>query len=546
MVDTLSRCLDVCTRLNYDRIRIDCPIFDDFRANVFRLLRRYEGELENVTKRKLRRKLWQFVVNLSNTPMSYDCPIEEYLGLKLDSFANIIRVQYGSDFDTVASDIVKYWSDRMAERYTNPLYAELIEIVKAMRIDQVNFRILATNRQRQIYEPLLHESDLQHADVISSFAALKSLPPFDCLITCGPFREDFDAIFTAPRYRKIVNVRWTRDNDVPGFPNYMAFDNVVPDAEVEFPCNFPVRVTVSETTKFFEINPNEPAPNSNKLTVNWSYDNFESLFVRRNRERRKIGRINDKRSTTRSTQRCEFASVKLHFFDGSYWPLSFDQSNRPPLVYSIDRDVDRTPMKRRVPLDDELSTDSDLVPGMLIVVEPPVSSDLRDMALEKQDMSRYHLAKWKLQLRFAIENLGNRSLVFHFQTLGHPIENIESKMQRWISRDSGINAPQDYETFSIVVGKFAGYQEVNEAWDEVLHLRGASIQDGRVRESNIDEYLLSSVLANFEQLIDESRTEIYVEGFEEPAVVIELSHFEFFREGQLSQLGSYRHMEDRG
>jgi hypothetical protein len=203
-------------------------------------------------------------------------------------------------------------------------------------------------------------------------------------------------------------------------------------------------------------------------------------------------------------------------------------------------------MKRRVPLDDELSTDSDLVPGMLIVVEPPVSSDLRDMALEKQDMSRYHLAKWKLQLRFAIENLGNRSLVFHFQTLGHPIENIESKMQRWISRDSGINAPQDYETFSIVVGKFAGYQEVNEAWDEVLHLRGASIQDGRVRESNIDEYLLSSVLANFEQLIDESRTEIYVEGFEEPAVVIELSHFEFFREGQLSQLGSYRHMEDRG
>lgn len=545
MVDTLSGCLDACTRLQYDRIKIDCPVFDEFRGHVFRLLRRYEGESENTFKRKLRRKIWQFVINLSSTPLPWNGPIEQHLELEPNSFAKIVRAQYGSDFDSVASDIVAYWSDRMAERYSNPVYAELIEIVAALRDKQLDFRILASNRQRKIYEPLLQELELNQAEVFSSFVALKSLPPFDCLVTCGPYRDDFDAIFTAPRFGKIVNVRWLRDNDVPGFPNYMTLGNVVPDSEAEFPSDFPVRVTVSDTTKVVETMKDADTPDSTKSTANWSYDDFESLFVRRNRPRRKIGRVNDKRLAKRSTQTNEFAAVQLHFIDGSYWSLGFDQLNKPPLVYSIDRDGDHTPMKRRAALDDELPTDRDLLPGMLIVVEPPVSSALREMALEKHAVSRSHLAEWKSLLRSAVRELGHVSLRFKFQTLGHPIENVESKMQRWMSKTSGINAPQDYETFSVVVGKFAGYDEVNEAWDEVLHLRGASIQDGRVRESNIDEYLLSSVLANFEQLIDEPRTEIYVEGFEEPAVVIELSHFEFFLEGQLSQLGCYRRMEDR-
>ncbi len=545
MVDTLSRCLDACTRLEYDRIKIECPLFDEFRSHVFRLLRRYEGESENTFKRKLRRKLWQFVINLSNTPIPWDLPIEQHLDLEPNSFARIVREQYGREFDPVASDIVNHWSNRMSERYSNPIYSELIETVAELRDEQLDFRILASNRQRKNFEPLVLELELDGADVFCSFATLKSIPPFDCLVTCGPFRDDFDAIFTAPRFNKVLNVRWSRDNDVPGFPNYMTLGNVMPDSEAEFPADFPVRVAVSDTAKVIEIIEEPESSNAAKSTANWNYDEFESLFVRRNRVRRKIGRVTDKQSTRRASATHPFASVQLHFIDGSYWSLGFDQLNKPPLVYSIDKDGENTPTKRRAALDEDLPTDRDLLPGMLVVVEPPVSSALREMALEKHAVSRSHLAEWKKQLRSAVNELGHVSLKFKFQTLGHPIDNVESKMQRWMSRTSGINAPQDYETFSVVVGKFAGYSEVDTAWEEVLHLRGASIQDGRVRESNIDEYLLSSVLKNFEQLIDESRTEIVVEGFEEPAVVIELSHVEFFLEGQLSQLGSYRRIEDR-
>lgn len=545
MVDTLSVCLKSCSRLKYDRIKIDCPIFDDFRGHVFQLLRRYEGESENTFKRKLRRKLWQFVIDLSNTPLQWDCPIEQHLDLEPSSFAKTVHAQYGSEFDSVAKNIVSYWSDRMAERYSNPIYIYLMKVIGALRDRQLDFRILASNRQRKIYAPLLHELELNEAEVFSSFVALKSVPPFDCLVTCGPFRDDFDAVFTAPRFAELFNVRWLGDNDVPGFPNYMTLGSFVPDSKAEFPSDFPVKVTVSDTLKVIETICDAKKPGTTNSTAIWNYDNFEALFVRRNRTRRKITRIDDKRPVKQTNQTHEYATVQLHFIDGSYWSLEFDQSNKPPLVYSIDRDGDHTPTKRRAALDDELPTERDLQPGMLVVVEPPASSALREMALEKHVVSRSHLAEWKSMLQCAVKNLGRVSLNFIFQTLGHPIENVESKMERWISQDSGINAPQDYETFSVVIGKFAGYQEVDDAWDEVLQLRGASIQDGRVRECNIEEYLLSSVLANFEQLIDEPRTEINVEGFEEPAVVIELSHVEFFLDGQISRLGCYRRMEDR-
>lgn len=547
MVDMLSSCLDSCTKLTFDRIQIDCKLFDNFRCRIFQLLRRYEGESENTFKRNLRKRLWRFVIDLSNTPLTWDRSIEEHLELESGSFRNHILTQYGKEFTKVADEILQHWSHRMSERFTNPIYAELADTIRELRDTHADFRILATKRERKNYLPLLAELDLLTQEVFCSPALLKSVPSFDCLVTCGPYREDVDSIFTAPRYKRVVNVRWSRDNDVPGFPNYMVLHGGTTNAESMFPADFPVRVRFNESTRVIETIEDEgkldESDNANPI-ANWNFDDFESLFVRRNRLRRTTIRSRQNRGASRSQPTHSFAAVQLTFIDGSYWSLAFDQLNKPPLVYSIDKDGDNKPTKRRAALEEELPTDQDLLPGMLVVVEPPPTSALREMALEKRAVSQSHLTQWKANLREAVEQLGSVSLKFKFQTLRHPIENIEAKMQRWISRRTGINAPQDYETFSVVVGKFAGYEDVDEAWEEVLHLRGASIQDGRIRENNIDEYLLSSVLANFQQLIDEPRTEIAVEGFEEPAVVIELSSVEFFLEGQLSQLGRYRRTED--
>lgn len=543
MVDVLSSCLAACSGLRFERINIEFPLFDNFRSLIFQLLRRYEGESENLFKRSLRRKIWQFVVDLSNTPLTWDCSIEEVLFLEAGSFTRHICTQYGTEFASIAEEIEEYWTHRMRERFTNPIYAELLRVLMDLRDNQRDFRILATNRQRRNYIPLLAELDLITDELFCSHAKLKSVPPFDCLVTCGPFRDDFDSVFTAPRYESIMNVRWARDNDVHGFPNYMTL-GYASDSDSMFPSDFPVKVSLRECNCTIETLLDGDQTSAVKSTTTWSFDDFESLFVRRIRSRRSKKRRTETPCPDQVQSTHPFRSVKLHFVDGSTWSLAFDQLNKPPLVYSIDRDSDNRPVKRRPVLDTELPTDRDLLPGMLVVVEPPATSVLRAMACETHDVSRSHWKRWKAQLQTAICELGSLSLKFKFQSLGHPIDNIESKMQRWIIESSGINAPQDYETFSVVVGAFAGYAEVDAAWEEVLHLRGSSIQGGLIRESNIDLYLLRAVMSNFKRITDEPRSEIPVDGFEVPAVVVELSRVDFFLEGELSQLGRYRRAED--
>ena len=544
MVDLLSKCLTACNRLDYEIIKIDFRLLDEFRGVVYRLVCKREDEIENSIQRRLRLQLWRFVIDLSNAPLQWERSIDELFDLSGKSFVELIRDQFGQDSALLAANLANSWTNRLCSHFTSPMYAELLTVLTQLRNSQTDFRILATNRQRKLYEPLLVELELFTNEVFCSIATLKSVPPFECLVTCGPFREDIDTIFTAPRYQKIINIRWSKDDDIPGFPNYMTLDDYPANKGELFPEDFPVRVLTKESIK--KIVAVEHSIDSLELrpTQNWSFDDFELLFVRRSRTRR----VSDRRMGIRTADRTQaphsYSTVRLHFVDGSYWTLPFDQQSKPPLVYSIDRDSDSKPVKRRAVLECELPTSRDLLPGMLVVVEPPVSADLRELAVVDHPVNRSHLIAWKEKLRVAVQQLGNNSLHFRFQSLGYKIENIESKIERWLSVSSGIDAPQDFETFAFVVGTFAGYNEVELAWQEILTLRGSRIQDGRYRENAIDQYLLSSVESSFQLLIDESRTEIAVEGFVEPAVVIELSHVEFSPEGQLSQVGRYRRVDD--
>ena len=545
MVDILAGCLTACSNLEFDRISVNWQLLDEFRSRIFQLLRRYEGDTESTFKRKLRRRLWQFVIDLSSIPLQWESTFEAQLGLEANSFVRTVCTHYGSDHASIAEEIMHYWTNKMSQRYTNPIYTEMVELLSELRNNQSDFQILASNRQRPHYEPLLAELELVTPNIFCSPATLKYVPPFDCLITCGPFRDDVDAILTAPRYTRLVNVRWLGDNDVLGFPNYMSSEGPIPDGDTEFPADFPVRVQVRDSVSSVLHSRETKLSERDEPELRWCFDDFESLFVRRARIRRSRRSSIQRPQSETPISTHEFASVQFHFVDGSYWSIPFDQQNKSPLVYSIDREVDDKPVKRRAPLAGELPTDRDLLPGMLVVVEPAATTKLLEIANEKHVILRSHLPEWKAKLRFAVECLGSISLQFKFQTLRFPIDNINSKIQRWMSTLEGhIDAPHDYETFSIVVGTFAGYPAVDAAWEEILQLRGAAIQDGLTRGGNIDDYLLGAVRSNFGTIVDESRTEINVEGFEEPAIVIELSDVKFFREGEIAQLGRYRFVED--
>ena len=246
MVDLLSKCLTACNRLDYEIIKIDFRLLDEFRGVVYRLVCKREDEIENSIQRRLRLQLWRFVIDLSNAPLQWERSIDELFDLSGKSFVELIRDQFGQDSALLAANLANSWTNRLCSHFTSPMYAELLTVLTQLRNSQTDFRILATNRQRKLYEPLLVELELFTNEVFCSIATLKSVPPFECLVTCGPFREDIDTIFTAPRYQKIINIRWSKDDDIPGFPNYMTLDDYPANKGELFPEDFPVRVLTKE------------------------------------------------------------------------------------------------------------------------------------------------------------------------------------------------------------------------------------------------------------------------------------------------------------
>ena len=88
-------------------------------------------------------------------------------------------------------------------------------------------------------------------------------------------------------------------------------------------------------------------------------------------------------------------------------------------------------------------------------------------------------------------------------------------------------------TFKILIGDFVGYEQWKEAWLEIKSLRGASISQGLVANSNIDQYLKTSVERNLAEVIDSSKTILPVDGFENEVVVIEVSEMAFLTEEQV-------------
>ena len=158
--------------------------------------------------------------------------------------------------------------------------------IRELRDDLRDFRILCTKKQQQFYEPILRELELNGSRVFCTAALLKMEPCFSCLVTCGPFREH-DFLFTSPRYDTILNIRWQSDQDIAGFPEYLTLRHRL-ENEPQFPDDFPVRVFRTDDERTFII----PAP---PMTVThdaneWSYQDFEQIFLPRNRRFKRLKR----------------------------------------------------------------------------------------------------------------------------------------------------------------------------------------------------------------------------------------------------------------
>lgn len=551
MVDTLSQCLKSCRKLKYHCVGFECDLFEQFRKTAFRIIQSAELEMspQGLT---IKRCLWDLLKRLSESPVRWEGPLSEFLGFEENQFIAVIERSLGSDIAVQARQLETLWNSMVSSKGGSPLRKYLASQVKSLRDRVKDFRILTTGRYRPTYMEILEELELNGADVFCTVNTLKRLAPFSTLITCGPFREN-DLIFTAPRYEQILNVRWDSDEDIAGFPEYLSFD-FQDDSEGMFPNDFPCRV--EEDLDIFTIE--LPFLPELKTVEDWSFHEFEEIYIKRRRRYRGYTGgsdrgVEDQKNGRTTLDKRNSSFTKITFFDGSFVIFPFDQQSKPPLLFSIDSESD-VEIKKRRPFDPSLqlvNEDERLTPGMLVVLEPDASESLVGAAFQKSEVVPIHLRKWKAMLAEKLNSINDsgNSIKFAMQVAGltSKYKNITNTVRWWSRYKPGrINAPEDESSFKKLLHDFVQYPEWEKAWFEVKSLRGASISQGLISNSNIDQYLKTSVENQFAEILDCPKTILEVDGFDNDVVIIEVADVVYLPEEEVhkSQIDKYFPTDD--
>ena len=218
-MDTLSQCLEACSKLEYQQIGFDCDILEQFRRTAFEII--LSATLENSHQgQTIKRCLWDLLKRVSESPMEWEGTISDVLAFEGGQFIEVIRRNLGDDIASQAEKLEDLWNSMVEALGRNPVRKYIASIIKGHRNKVDDFRILTTGKYRPSFKSILEELELEGADVFCTSNTLKKCDPFTTLITCGPFREN-DLVFTAPRYGKLLNVRWSSDQDIAGFPEHI-------------------------------------------------------------------------------------------------------------------------------------------------------------------------------------------------------------------------------------------------------------------------------------------------------------------------------------
>ncbi|HCO27056.1 MAG: hypothetical protein CME31_22470 [Gimesia sp.] len=528
--DLLSLCLKSCEKLEYEKTAIECDLFEEFRKTAFRIIQSAEMEISPQGS-TIKRYLWKLIRRLSESPFAWKNTLSEVMGYQTDEFLKSIEYYLGNEVLVHANKLNDLWGKMVSlTGAQNPLAKYIFEEIELLRDEVIDFRILAIGPYRPDYLPFLEQLELDGADLFCTVNTLKKSQPFSTLITCGPFRDN-DPVFTSPRYNRIVNVRWSVDKDISGFPEYLS-EEVFEDTDSMFPSDFPCRVFQTEYLSKVDLQYQPEV----EFGDDWSFDAFEEVYIKRRKRYRGYSAGNFTDSITfnpeadNKRQASSHSFSKLVFFDGSYVIFPFDQQNKPPFLFSIDPETDFEIKKRR-PYDstsqpvDEVDK---LQPGMLVIVEPDASEALAGSAFKESKKEPLHLRYWKEVVKEGIENLMTNGIsiknAMQRLKIDPYYENIEGAVKRWSKfRPGRIDSPYDLKTFKILLTEFVQYPEWEKAWLEILSLRGASISRGLIANSTIDQYLVKSVEKNSQTVLDNPKTILNVKGFDAEVIVIEVA-----------------------
>ena len=374
----------------------------------------------------------------------------------------------------------------------NPVREELRAVVKDLLSGGRLFKIYCDRRARSHFESLFappNDCSLPNELFLHSVCQYRESEPFDTLIKVGPLRSRGwgsapDALLSAPRYKKLVQIVWGGCGDEPGF----GYDPASPpsnigtaDGVVSAIAGKVDRGPIKWSTQVIRTGEDPGA------VEGYSADADEL----------RVFRLMNQRPDRRST-----ALVQVDEKHGILYPphakiLSFDPnpSAREPIGFRIPNET--------------------LVEGMFLI--RPVVDDV-DFGGIKAKHGQYSLI-WKTRLNEEWQKDGT-GFIKRLRESGLALVHLGSAIEHWCEPPTTvIHAPQQKKHFEILV-KVLGLKNDNSvltqfswwrlAWAEIGRSRGEAVQAGVQEQEIIEEQLLGILRVLLPEIRDKATTN---EGF---------------------------------
>lgn len=444
----------------------------EIRSGVFSVLRRSirlivlrfkeEGDDESQeTADRLRRLLSEWLT----VPVSFDGTLLEVSTLG-DSEA--VERRWGHEIRTAYDNACQ--AARMLQPIENPARTEVREAVFQLQRSGSVSKIYCHRRARRHFESIFPDDPLSPEAFLHSVRDYREVEPFDVLIKVGPLRSKGwgsapDAILSAPRFAKMIQIVWSGCGDEDDFgydPADITFGGIGAHAPVTAAGRGVTRAVgwKRDVIKIGDSGDIAAIDDADELKI------FHAL-----------GRAAEVRRAT---------LVEIDEEDGILYPPHSQVSTFDPTPYAEE------PVGYRLP-------GETLAEGMFLIWPLLGTADLGALRAGEGRYSRI----WKERLREEVRRAPD-DLMRRLRAVGIELRNLRSCVRQWCRPPSTvIHAPQQRRHFELLVHVLGIDHDAataprgvrrpwwEYAWSEIGHARGEAIQTGIQEHEIIDEQLFA-------------------------------------------------------
>ncbi len=464
-----------------ERHEIASPSFGNLRRSLRSIFMRLR-ESDDQESCELSSRLRMWLSEWLTVPIPFDNAIHN--SIHTIGQVSDARARWGADVGAWYEGALQASKD--LSLLENPVRNDLRAVIGDLRAENKSFKIYCHRRARPHFDSLFDADHipLDQSMFLHSHRDYEETKPFDTLIKVGPLRSHGwgcapDALVTAPRFRKLMQIVWSGCGDEPDF----GYDPAAqPSERTSAPANTNAQRYFAQTSRAswvsrvtrFGQDPGAISEESGET------DEFQLFNVR--------GYSNDRRNST---------LIQIDNEQGILYPkhaeiLSFDPAPNAIEPIAIRR----------------LGTE--LIEGMFAILPRLGEVDFGGLQSGEGQFS----SKWKQRLRDELR-INADAICRLLQNKGVKLLHLRSCMVNWAKPPTTvIHAPQKANDFEILINILgvdfdpsdpkagSGIPWWKYAWKEIRRARGEAIQMGLQEHEIINDELC--VLLN--TLLPEIRT----------------------------------------